>query len=137
MDLQDPRLGLTQCLDAGMDGMGTQYEVIVVRDSRAQDELCVGLRCEFEFGTRRCEGHQLTLLQLVRNANRALTNSGPEDRMPRWRLIAPAFSSFQTDGEVVHRRQGLDRTCRVAVAADQHAHWSIDWNRLRRQINAL
>src|SRR5579863_8846182 len=39
MDLRDPRLRLSQCLDAGMNGMRTQDEVIVVRDGRAQDEL--------------------------------------------------------------------------------------------------
>ena len=50
MDLRDPCLGLTQCLDTGMNGMGTQYEVILMRDSRAQDELCVGLGLEFNRG---------------------------------------------------------------------------------------
>ena len=44
MDVRDPRLGLLQRFDAGMNGMGTQYEVVVVRDRRAEYELCVGLR---------------------------------------------------------------------------------------------
>jgi hypothetical protein len=72
MDLRDPSLGLTQCLDTGMNGMGTRYEVILMRDSRAQYEFYVRLGFEFQRGTRRPEGHHLTLLHLVRNANRAL-----------------------------------------------------------------
>ena len=82
MDLRDPRLGVTQCLDAGMYGMGTQYEVMVVRDGRAQYEFRVGLRFEIQHSTRRCEGHQLTLLHIIGNQNRSLTECSPQDCMP-------------------------------------------------------
>jgi hypothetical protein len=34
-----------------MNGMGTQYELITLWDSRALYELCVGLSFEFQHGT--------------------------------------------------------------------------------------
>ena len=79
MDLRDPGFGLLQRFDAGMHGMRTQYQVIIMWDSRAQYEFYVGLGFEFQRGTRRPEGHHLTLLHLVRNENRALADSGPQD----------------------------------------------------------
>ena len=59
-----------------------------MRDSGAQYELHIGLRFEFQHGIRGCECHQFTLLQFVRCENRALTDSGPENRVPGRRLIA-------------------------------------------------
>jgi len=49
-----------------------------MRDSRAQYELRIELGLEFDRGARRTEGHQIALLQLVRNENGAHSDSGPE-----------------------------------------------------------
>src|SRR5271170_3792388 len=137
MDLRDPGFSLLQRFDARMHGMRTQYQVIIMWDSRTQYEFHVRFGFEFQRGARRPEGHDLTLLYLVRNENRALADSGPQDGVPGWRPIAPPFSGFQMHGEVVHRRRGFDRTCRSAVAADQHARGSVVGHSFRRQIDAL
>src|ERR1700730_8240351 len=42
LDRRDPRLGLTQRLGACMHGVGTQDKVVIMRHSRAKDELCIG-----------------------------------------------------------------------------------------------
>src|ERR1700730_918600 len=48
LDRRDPPLGLTQRRGAGMDGVGAQDKVVIMRHSRANDELCVGLGLEFD-----------------------------------------------------------------------------------------
>src|SRR6476646_6806036 len=102
-----------------MHGVGAQYKVIIMRDSRADYELGIGLGLEFDRGARWREGHQFTLLQLVRNEKATTPHGGPEHRVAGWRLISPAFSSIQTHGEVVHRRRGFDRASRRSVVAEQ------------------
>ena len=57
--------------------MRAQYQVMIMWDSRAQYEFYVRSGFEFQRGTRRPEGHHLTLLHLVWNENRALADSGP------------------------------------------------------------
>ena len=74
MELRDSGFGLLQRFHAGIHGMRTQYQVIIMWDSRAQYEFYVRLRFDFQRDTRRPEGHHLTLLHLVRNENRALAD---------------------------------------------------------------
>src|SRR5580704_9201391 len=67
LDRRDPRLGFTQRLGTCVHGVGAQDKVVIMRDSRAKYELCIGLRLEFDRCIRRPEGHQFALLQLVRD----------------------------------------------------------------------
>src|ERR1700675_1978088 len=106
-----------------------------MRQSRANDELCIGLGLEFDHGARRLEGDQfalaqLVLLWLIRDHNRTLPHGGPEDSVPGGRLVTPAFSSLQMHGEIVHQRRSFDRTCRGAVAAEEDTRRPIVWNNL-------
>src|ERR1700693_3649067 len=94
LDLRDPRCGLTQRLDAGMHGVGAQDKGVIMRHSRAKDELCVGFGLEFDHGARRLESHQFALPQLVWDHNGTLPQSSPEDSVPGGWLVAPAFSSL-------------------------------------------
>src|SRR5712692_10776243 len=103
LDRRDLSLGFTQRLDACVHGMGAEDKVVIMRDSRAKYELCIGLGLEFDRGVRRPEGHQLALLQLVRDQNGAPSDGGPEHSVLSGRLVGPAFSSFQTHREVIHR----------------------------------
>jgi epsilon-lactone hydrolase len=57
MDLRDPGFSLLQRFDTGMHGMRTQYQAIIMWDSRAQYEFYVRLGFKFQRGTRRPEGH--------------------------------------------------------------------------------
>src|ERR1700730_4667305 len=43
LDRRDPSLGFTQRLDACVHGVGAQDKVVIMRDSRANYELCIGL----------------------------------------------------------------------------------------------
>src|SRR6266436_3123658 len=78
LDRRDPRLSLTQRLGAGMHGVGAQDKVVIMRHSRAKDELCIGSGLEFDLVARRLEGHQFTLPQLVRDQNGTHPHGGPE-----------------------------------------------------------
>jgi hypothetical protein len=55
LDRRDPRLGLAQRLGACVPGLGAQGKVVIMRNSRAKDELCIGLSgispCQSSFGT--------------------------------------------------------------------------------------
>src|SRR6266478_4082246 len=103
LDRRDPSLGFTQRLSACVHGVGAQDKVVIMRDSRAKYELRIGLGLEFDRGVRRPEGHQLALLQLVRDQNGAHSDGGPEDCVRSGRLVGPEFSGFQTHREVIHR----------------------------------
>src|SRR6266853_1322629 len=131
LNLRNPRLGLTQRFRACMYGVGAQDKVVIMRHSRAKHELCIGLCLEFDYGGRRLECHQFALLQFVRNQNGTHLHGGPEDSVPGRRMVAPAFSSFQTHGEIVHRRRGFDRTGRGSVAAEEDQRRPIVGNDLR------
>ena len=120
-----------------MHRVGAQDKVVIMRDSRAEYELCVGLGRKFNRGARRPEGHQLALLQFVRNENGAHPDGGLEDSVLGGRLVAPAFSSFQTHREVIHRRWGFDRTCRGSIATQEDMRGPIVRNDLRRQIDTF
>src|SRR5438445_3560876 len=50
LNLRNPSLGLTQCFRACMYGVGAQDKVVIMRHSRAKDELCIGLGLEFDYG---------------------------------------------------------------------------------------
>ena len=50
LDRRDPPLGLTQRRGASMDGVGAQDKVVIMRHSRAKDELCIGSGLEFDHG---------------------------------------------------------------------------------------
>src|SRR5258708_7252674 len=56
-DRRNPCLGLTQRFGARMHGVGAQYEVVTMRDSRAKYKLRIGLGLKFDRGARRPEGH--------------------------------------------------------------------------------
>ena len=71
LDRRDPGFGFTQRPCARMYGVGAQDKVVIMRDSRAEYEFCIGLGLEFDRGVRRPEGHQIALLQLVRDRNGA------------------------------------------------------------------
>src|SRR6266853_3324645 len=131
LNLRNPRLGLTQRFRACMYGVGAQDKVVIMRHSRAKDELCIGLGLEFDYGGRRLECHQFALLQFVRNQNGTHLHGGPEDSVPGGWLVAPPFSSFQMHGEIVHRRRSFDRTGRASVSAEEDTRWSIVGNNLR------
>ena len=78
LDRRDPRLGFTQRLGTCVHGVGAQDKVVIMRYSRAEYELGIGSGLEFDRGVRRPEGHQLALLQLVRDQNGAPSDGGPE-----------------------------------------------------------
>jgi hypothetical protein len=103
LDRRDPRLGFTQRLGTCVHGVGAQDKVVIMRDSRAKYELCIGLRLEFDRCIRRPEGHQFALLQLVRDQNGAPSDGDPEHSVLRGRLVSPALSGFQTYRKVIHR----------------------------------
>ena len=67
LDRRDLSLGFTQRLNACVHGVGAEDKVVIMRDSRAKYELCIGLRLEFDRCIRRPEGHQFALLKLVRD----------------------------------------------------------------------
>ena len=69
LDCRDPRFGLTQRLGACMHGVGAQDQVVIMRHSRAEDELCVGLGLEFDHDGRWLIGPRLVDvdLSLVKN----------------------------------------------------------------------
>src|SRR5260370_27562193 len=131
LNLRNPRLGLTQRFRACMYGVGAQDKVVIMRHSRAKDELCIGLGLEFDYGGRRLECRQFALLQFVRNQNGTHPQGGPEDSVPGGWLVAPPFSSFQMHGEIVHRRRGFDRTGRASVAAEEDTRRPVVGNVLR------
>jgi hypothetical protein len=78
-----------------------------MRHGRAKTDLCIGLGFEFDHGARWPEGHQFALPQLVRDQNGTHPHSGSANSLPGGRLVAPAFSSLQMHGEIVHRRRGF------------------------------
>src|ERR1700688_3774359 len=89
LDRRDPSLGFTQRLGACVHGVGAQDEVVIMRDCRAKYELCIGLGLESDRGVRWPEGHQLALLQLVRDQNGAPSDGGPEHSVLSGRLGGP------------------------------------------------
>jgi hypothetical protein len=68
MDLRNPCLGFTQCFDAGMHGMGTEYQGIIMRDRRAHHKLCVGLgfECMYKAAALQRDDHR-KLIDIARS----------------------------------------------------------------------
>src|SRR5260370_8961442 len=98
LNLRNPHLGLTQRFRACMYGVGAQDKVVIMRHSRAKDELCIGLGLEFDYGGRRLWGPQVAPLHVVPVQNGNPPPGRPQDSGPRGSLEAPPSPRLQIDG---------------------------------------
>ena len=61
------RLGIAQRGGRGVDRVGAEDEIVLVRDGRAENEFSVGPRLELDRLARRLESRQVAVPQLVGN----------------------------------------------------------------------
>src|SRR5260221_8956221 len=108
-----------------MDGVVPQDEIVLVRSGRAENELGIGQRFEFDRLARRLESRELPVPQLVRRRQDSGCDGGPEDGVAPRGLVTPALAGLQAYREIVDRRGGLDGARCGPVAAKEDARRTV------------
>src|SRR5580692_5615084 len=108
-----------------MDRVAPQDEIVLVRSGRAENELGLGQRFEFDRLARRLESRELPVPQSVRRGQDARCDGGPEDAVARRGLVTPALAGLQAYREIVDRRGGRDGARCGPVAAEEDARRTV------------
>src|SRR3984957_6226370 len=111
-------------------------EIMLVRNSRTEDEFSIAERFELDGAVRPFEHHQLSLPHFVRHRDGSQGDRGPEHGVIRRRLIAPTLARLQTHGEIVERRGSDDRARRAPVAPKQDTRRAVALDVLGGLIDA-
>jgi len=98
------RLGIAKRDRRRMDRVMPQDEIVLVRSGRAENELGIGQRFEFDRFARRLESREVPVPQFVRRRQDALCDGDPEDGVARRGLVTPALAGLQAYREIVDRR---------------------------------
>src|SRR5713101_6233311 len=104
-DRRDVRLGIAKRVRRRVDRVVAEDEIVLVRSGRAENELAIGQRFEFDRFARWLESREVPVPQFVRNRHDARCDGGPEDGVTRWRLVTPAVAGLQAYREIIDRRR--------------------------------
>src|SRR6266404_2707983 len=124
-DRRDVRFAIAKRVRRRVDRIVTGDEIVLVRSCRAENELGVGQRFEFDRIARRLEGREVPVPQFVRRGQDARSYGDPENGVIRRGLVAPALAGFQSYREIIDRRGGHDGVRCGAVAAEEDAHRTV------------
>jgi hypothetical protein len=94
-DCRNARLGIAKRVRRRMDRVVPQDEIVLVRSRRAENELGVGQRFEFDCLARRLESHEVPVPQFARGRQDTRCDGDPEDGMARRGLVTPALPAFK------------------------------------------
>jgi hypothetical protein len=78
-DRRNVRLGIAKRVRRRMDRVVPQDEIVLVRSGRAENELGIGQRFEFDRFARRLESREVPVSQFVRRRQDARCDGDPED----------------------------------------------------------
>jgi hypothetical protein len=124
-DRRNVRLAIAKRVRRCMHRVVPEDEILLMRSRRAEDELDIGQRFEFDRLARRLESRQVSVPQLVTHREDARCGSDPEDGVARWWLVAPALAGLRAYREVIDRRGGTrgrsmrTRSCQGGPAPDR------------------
>src|SRR5712664_3791582 len=135
-DRRDVRLGIAKRVRRRVDRVVAEDEIVLVRSGRAENELAIGRRFEFDRFARWLESREVPVPQFVRNRHDARCDGGPEDGVARRRLVTPALAGLQADREIIDRRRGLDGARCGPVAAEEDASRTVLLHVLRTLVDA-
>src|SRR5713226_7368677 len=124
-DRRDVRLGIAKRVRRRVDRVVAEDEIVLVRSGRAENELAIGQRFEFDRFARWLESREVPVPQFVRNRHNARCDGGPEDGVARRRLVTPALAGLQAYREIVDRRGGLNRVRCGPIAAEEDARRTV------------
>src|SRR5580704_2487042 len=124
-DRRNVRLGIAKRVRRRMDRVVPQDEIVVVRSRRAENELGVGQRFEFDRLARRLESREVPVPHFVRGRQDTRCDGDPEDGMARRGLVTPALAGLQAYREIVDRQGGREGTRRGPVAAKENARRTV------------
>jgi hypothetical protein len=130
------RLGVAKRVRPRMDRVVPQDEIVLVRSGRAENELGIGQRFEFDRFARRLESREVPVPKFVRRRQDARCDGDPEDGVARRGLVTPALAGLQAYREIVNRRGGRDGARRGPVAAKEDARRTVLRHIFRSLVDA-
>src|SRR5437016_11124656 len=120
-DRRNVRLGIAKRLRRCVDRVVAEDEIVLVRSGRAENELGIRQRFEFDRFARRLESREIPVPQFLRRRQDARCDGDPEDAMARRGLVTPALAGLQAYREIVDRRGGREGAPCGPVAAEEDA----------------
>src|ERR1700674_6059935 len=100
LDRRDVRLAIAKRVRRRVDRVIAEDQIVLVRSGRAENELGIGQRLEFNPFARRVESRKLSVPQFIRRRQDARCDGGPEDGVARRGLVTPALAARQAYREI-------------------------------------